>query len=97
MFIIITLTLVRSLLADATLDGKATGSCLSHDEDFALPYETITYSEPLGLYDPYSKVYVTVSPINNIPLYLTLFTINQIHKLTYSKSVGKFVVYLCMI
>ncbi|ODN03655.1 WASH complex subunit strumpellin, partial [Orchesella cincta] len=84
-------SVLDGLLADATLDGKATGTCLSHDEDFALPYETVTYSEPLGLYDPYAKVYVTVSPMNNIPLYLTLLTINQIHKLTYSRSVGSLI------
>ncbi|CAL8094255.1 unnamed protein product [Orchesella dallaii] len=84
-------SVLDGLLADATLDGKATGSCLSHDDDFALPYETVTYSEPLGLYDPYAKIYVTVSPMNNIPLYLTLFTINHIHKLAYSKSVGSLI------
>lgn len=79
---------ICSLLAEATLEGKASGTCLPNDDEFALPFETVNYAEHLGLYEPYSKVYVTVSPMNNIPLCIAMFTINQIHKLTYSKSLG---------
>ncbi len=79
---------ICSLLAEATLEGKASGTCLPNDDEFALPFETVNYAEHLGLYEPYSKVYVTVSPMNNIPLCIVMFTINQIHKLTYSKSLG---------
>jgi hypothetical protein len=78
-----------SLLAAAQITDKPTsGSVRAEEESASFAYEVTNQSEPLGLYEPYAKIYVTTDPIPHLPLYLALVTVNQIHKLVYSKSSG---------
>lgn len=83
-----------SLMTDLEITVTEEGSNIvqqnSDDSDSNLIFETLNHSEPLGLYDPFSKIYITLEPIPNVALYLSLTVINQLHKLTYSKSLGQF-------
>ncbi|CAG7822895.1 unnamed protein product [Allacma fusca] len=62
----------------------------SFREENTLLFELLTQSEPLGLCQPGWKIYLTSNPIQHISLYLTLVTVQQLQKLSYSKAAGTF-------
>jgi len=59
-------------------------------QEFA--FDVSSFSEPFGISDPLSKVYVTLKPIQQLPLILALTTLQQIKKLSFSKTICKFLV-----
>lgn len=67
---------------------KSTTGNIPNDEVSNIAFETLNYSEPLGLYDPYAKIYITLEPIPNMATYLAVIVVNHLHKLVYSKSLG---------
>lgn len=84
--------LVNSLMAEVQMSESQrtpTAGNIPNDEVSNLAFEALTYSEPLGLYDPYAKIYMTVEPIQNLSGFLSVIVVNQLHKLVYSKSLGK--------
>jgi WASH complex subunit strumpellin len=57
-------------------------------EDNPLLSELSKYLETTGLHDPYSKIYITTSPLSAFPCLMFLFVISQATKYAYSPSYG---------
>jgi WASH complex subunit strumpellin len=57
-------------------------------EDNPLLSELTKYLETAGLHDPYSKIYITTSPLPAFPCLMFLFVISQVQKFAYNPSLG---------
>jgi len=84
-------SLIALHLSEASSSTKNESSSNPMD-DSLLPLEITNYSELLGIYEPFWKLYekeVARATPYSLPFYLVLLVIQQIHRFTYAKSVGK--------
>lgn len=58
------------------------------DDENPLLEELSDYLETSGISDPFSKIYVTHAPIENLDCLVFLFVISQIGKFSYSEHLG---------
>jgi WASH complex subunit strumpellin len=60
-------------------------------ESNPLLYELSTYLDWAGISNPYMKIYVTTKNLEYFSVLSFLFVVSQLHKLAYSKNVGKLI------
>ncbi|XP_067134229.1 WASH complex subunit 5 [Centruroides vittatus] len=79
-------TMNDSLLADIEAHYKDPSKPYPNDNN-PLMYELSNYLEWTGISNPLAKIYITTGPLPHIPLFLFLFTIFHLSKLTYVKNI----------
>ncbi|XP_076341364.1 WASH complex subunit 5-like [Tachypleus tridentatus] len=57
-------------------------------EDNPLLYELSCYLDWAGISNPLAKIYITPKPLQHLALFMFLFTVSLLPKLTYVKSLG---------
>lgn len=80
-------TMNESLLADIEAHYKDPSKPYPNDNN-PLMYELSNYLEWTGISDPLAKIYITTGPLKHISLFLFLFTVFHLSKLTYVKNIG---------
>jgi len=58
------------------------------DEENPLLSELSQYVENIGISDPFSKIYITTAPLENLACYLFLFVVSQIGKFGYNEQLS---------
>ncbi|KAG1662783.1 WASH complex subunit 5 [Nymphon striatum] len=80
-------TFNESLLADIEAHYKEP-SLPYPKEDNPIMYELTNYLDWAGITNPLAKIYITTKNVPEFPLFVMLFVLSQMPKLSYVKSVG---------